>query len=150
MRKFKFAAALVCAITAFALTAFAACKNAADVDAELLVSDEKLVVIRACADGGSLEDAMKSFSDGGRLNYEGSKSQYGLYLTSVNGYTPSGEEYWTVYTTLGDYDGVSYSDADYGVFEYDGEVCACAMFGVSDLPLVADNLYVLAPATSVY
>ena len=115
----------------------------------ILESSDKLVVIKASAAGGSLEEAMAALKTAGKLTYDGSESEYGFYLTSVNGYTPddSANEYWAVYTTLGDYEGVSYSNSEYGTYEYDGKTLSSASYGVSGLPMVEGEIYVLVVET---
>ena len=125
-----------------------ACTND-EADAKLLENSETLVVIEANATGGSMEDAMAKFKKAGNLDYEGSVSEFGFYLISVGGYTPdaSKNEFWAVYTTLGEYEGVAYSNVDYGTYEYNGKTCASAAYGISGLPLVKGNLYILTIST---
>ena len=110
----------------------------------LEVSD-KLVAIGASKTGGSLEEAMSALKETGLLKYEGSEGEYGFYLTSVNGYTPDSEsnEYWAIYTTLGEYEGVEYSNSEYGTYEYEGKTCASASYGISGIPMVEGELYIL-------
>ena len=74
---------------------------------------------------------------------DGSESEYGFYLTSLNGREATDEYYWAVYTTLGILDGVEYSNAAWGTWEYGGETLASASYGVSGLPLVEGELYAL-------
>ena len=117
--------------------------------AAVLEGSDKLVVIEAAATGGSLEEAMSALKEAGKLTYDGSEGEYGFYINSVNGYTPNAEnnEYWAVYTTLGEYDGVEYSTADYGTYDYDGKTLASASYGISGLPLVEGEIYVLVIET---
>ena len=126
---------------------FTACANDTEspIGAAVLEGSDKLAVIEASATGGSLEDAMSALKDAGKLTYEGSEGEYGFYLTSVNGYTPDADnnEYWAVYTTLGEYDGVEYSNSEYGTYDYNGKTLSSASYGVSGLPLVEGELYVL-------
>lgn len=139
---------LTAAILALAATALSACgDDEPTAAATLLVSTDTLVVIRAEKTGGSMEDAMKQFKAEGKLEYDGEDGIYGWYLTSVNGNTPTGNAYWGVYSTLGEYEGVKYSNAEYGTYDYDGTTCASASYGVSGMPMVAGNLYVLTVAT---
>ena len=114
-----------------------------------LESSDKLVVITANKTGGSLEEAMSSLKEIGLLKYEGSEGDYGFYLTSVNGYTPDAEsnEYWAIYTTLGEYEGVEYSNSEYGTYEYEGKTCSSASYGISGIPVVEGELYVITIAT---
>lgn len=117
--------------------------------ASLLESTQKIVVIEAKATGGSLEEAMAALSKSGDLTYEGAESEYGFYLISVNGYVPdsAANEYWAIYTTLGEYEGVAYSSAEYGTYDYNGKTCASASYGVSGIPMVAGEVYILTVAS---
>ena len=144
----RFAAFIVATITAFAGFVLSACGNN-DADATLLESSETLVVIQANTTNGSMQDAMAKFKEEGKLTYEGSESEYGFYLTSVNGYTPdaSKNEFWAVYTTLGEYGGVTYSSAEYGTYDYQGTSCASASYGITGLPMVEGYLYILTIST---
>ena len=142
---------IILAILVIFTFAFTACAGdtASSVGAAVLESSDKLVVIEAKAAGGSLEEAMAALKEAGELTYEGSESEYGFYLTSVNSYVPdeSANEYWAVYTTLGEYEGVEYSNNEYGTYEYDGKTCSSASYGISGLPMVEGEIYVLAVAS---
>ncbi len=106
------------------------------------------VVIKASTTEGSLEDALNALKDSNALDFTGSQSEYGLYIESVNGRTADAakNEYWAVYTTLTEIDGVSYSSAEYGTYDYDGTECASASFGASGLPMVEGELYAVVLA----
>ena len=151
MKKTKTLLAMVFSfILMLTATIFAACNNESyAVDVNLLESTDKLVAIEATKTGGSLEDALKKLKETGELDYDGDMSEFGFYLTSVNGYTPdaSKNEYWAIYSTLSEYEGVLYSNADYGTYEYKDTVCASASYGVSGMPLVEGELYILTVAT---
>ena len=138
-------AVVVLTLSAFALTACG--DDTVKSNATLLASTDTLVVIRAEKTGGSVEDAMKQFQTDGKLEYAGEEGQYGWFLTSVNGNTLTGNAYWAVYTTLGTYEDVAYSTAEYGTYDYEGTACSYALYGITGLPLVAGNLYVLTVAT---
>ncbi len=144
----KLAALFAAAIAAFAGSIFSACANG-NADATLLENSETLVVIKANTTSGSMQDAMTKLKEAGQISYEGSESEYGFYITSVNGYTPdaSKNEFWAVYTTLGEYEGVTYSSAEYGAYEYKGTSCASALYGISGLPIVEGYLYILTIST---
>ena len=53
------------------------------------------------------------------------------------------DHYWAVYTTLGTLDGTSYSDAQWGTWEYEGNTLASASYGVSGLPMIEGEYYAL-------
>lgn len=103
------------------------------------------VIIRAEADGGSLADALEYLSNEGRLTYDGSESEYGFFITSLIGVEAdaSANEYFAIYTTLGEYDGVVYSNAEYASFKHGNKTLGSASYGVSGLPMVKGELYAL-------
>lgn len=107
-----------------------------------------LVRVMETEDGKSMYDALVALQADGRLTFDGSESTYGFYITSVNGIAATNENYWAVYTTLGTYEGVSYSDATWGTIEHSDALgntytLASASYGVSGLPLVEGELYAL-------
>lgn len=127
---------------------FAACAHTADLGAakvELLMNDATRVVLSVTAGdrAHSLYDALALFAERGVIRMEGSHSEYGFFVTSVNGKDADESNYWAVYTTLTELDGVSYSDASFGTWEYEGRVLASASYGVSGLPLEEGELYAL-------
>ncbi len=134
----------ILAIISLAVLLFTACGSAA-ADVEVAESGETAVVIKANADGGSLEEALNALKDAGELDYQGSTGEYGLFIESVNGRAANAEnnEYWAVYTTLGEADGTVYSSSEYGTYEFDGKTLASASYGVSGLPVVAGEYYAL-------
>ena len=137
-------------IAVISIAAAAGCANGkTTVKATLIASEEKLIVIRADQNGGSFEDALNLFKDDGKLTYVSSEGQYGSFISAINGYTPDGSknEFCAVYTSLATYNGVSYSSTEYGSYEYDGKTLGSASYGVSGLPLVAGELYVLTVST---
>lgn len=107
-----------------------------------------LVRVMETEDGKSMYDALVALQADGRLTFDGGESTYGFYITSVNGVAATNENYWAVYTTLGTYEGVSYSDATWGTIEHSDALgntytLASASYGVSGLPLVEGELYAL-------
>ena len=127
---------------------FAACARTADLGAasvELAMNDTTRVVLLVTAGDAahSLYDALALFAERGAIRLEGSNSEYGFYITSVNGMEADENNYWAVYTTLTVLDGVSYSDAAFGTWEYGGRVLASASYGASGLPLAEGELYAL-------
>lgn len=128
---------------AFLLTA---CKSSEVSSATVLYSDETSVVIKAEETGGSLEDAMNYLKDRGELDFSGVQGDYGLFVETVDGYTAdtSKKEFWAVYTTLDELDGVSYSDESLGTYNYEDIICCGALFGVSGLPMEEGEIYVIS------
>lgn len=140
---------MVCVVITAA--AFAACNKDASDFAEILESGSNTVVIRSVKTDNSvsLADVLLSLKESGKLDLEGQNGDMGFYITSVNGYSPdaSKNEFWAVYTTLENYEGVAYSDAALGTFEYGGKRLGSASFGVSGLPMVEGELYVITIST---
>lgn len=143
MQKYGAAAAALASVMLFS-----ACAEGADIGAaraEVRVNTPTCVVIEVTAgdEGKSLYDALAAFAERGELTMDGSWSQYGFYLTSLNGTDADEGHYWAVYTSLGTLDGVAYSDPSYGTWEYEGKQLFGAAYGVSGLPLVAGEWYAL-------
>ncbi len=143
MQKYGAAAAALASVMLFS-----ACAEGADIGAaraEVCVNTPTCVVIEATAgdEGKSLYDALAVFAERGKLTMDGSWSQYGFYLTSLNGTDADEGHYWAVYTSLETLDGVAYSDSSYGTWEYEGKQLFGASYGVSGLPLVAGEWYAL-------
>lgn len=145
MRIFFVAGTLAAALMCGALIGCAQAADTGDAEFRLVANDETCVVIAADKSDTdrSLYDALAFFATSGEITMDGSESEYGFYLTSLNGREATDEYYWAVYTTLGILDGVEYSNAAWGTWEYGGETLASASYGVSGLPLVEGELYAL-------
>ena len=145
MRIFFVVGALAAALMCGALIGCAQAADKGDAEFRLVANDETCVVIAADKSDAdrSLYDALAFFATSGEITMDGSESEYGFYLTSLNGREATDEYYWAVYTTLGILDGVEYSNAAWGTWEYGGETLASASYGVSGLPLVEGELYAL-------
>lgn len=145
MRNFFVVGALAAALMCGALIGCAQAADKGDAEFRLVANDETCVVIAADKSDTdrSLYDALAFFATSGEIMMDGSESEYGFYLTSLNGREATDEYYWAVYTTLGILDGVEYSNAAWGTWEYGGETLASASYGVSGLPLVEGELYAL-------
>lgn len=148
MKKFLSALMLCAALSLFAL---AACNKDGSGVAELVETDGNTVVIKAIKTDASvsLADVLSSLKEQGKLDYEGRQGDYGLEILSINGYTPDSDknEFWAIYTTLGEYEGVSYSDGTWETFVYKDETLNSAAFGVSQMPIIAGELYILTIST---
>ena len=135
--------ALLLVVTTFLAAPFGCGSSGAS--AAVLESSDGLLVIEAEADGGSLQDALNALSESGEISIEGTDGEYGLYITSVNGRSAdsAANEYWAIYTTLGELDGVSYSSGEYGSFDYDGKTLSSALYGAGGLIMAKGELYAL-------
>lgn len=149
MKRLKMLRAIVCA-SALALAAclFAACGDTVK-GAKLVESSDRLVVVEATETGGSLYDVMVKLKEEEKISFEGSEGQYGFFISSVNGTEQAADysSYWAVYTSLGEYEGVSYSDSEFGTYSYRDVAYASASYGVSGLPMVEGNTYLLVYVT---
>ncbi len=148
MKHFRTLVAAAAAAVLLCGALFAGCAGggaAGTSDAELLVSDGTRVVVRANAGDGtqSLYSVLEAMQKENKLTFAGSESEYGYYITSVNGVEATDDHYWAVYTTLGTLDGTSYSDAQWGAWEYEGNTLASASYGVSGLPMIEGEYYAL-------
>lgn len=152
MRTFFVAGTLAAAMLCGALSGCAPNDAGGDrgFEVRLYESSQTQVLVRVMEteDGKSMYDALVALQADGRLTFDGSESTYGFYITSVNGVAATNENYWAVYTTLGTYEGVSYSDATWGTIEHSDALgntytLASASYGVSGLPLVEGELYAL-------
>lgn len=152
MRTFFVAGTLAAAMLCGALSGCAANDAGGErgFEVRLYESSQTQVLVRVMEteDGKSMYDALVALQADGRLTFDGSESTYGFYITSVNGVAATNENYWAVYTTLGTYEGVSYSDATWGTIEHSDALgntytLASASYGVSGLPLVEGELYAL-------
>ena len=108
MRNFFVVGALAAALMCGALIGCAQATDTGDAEFRLVANDETCVVIAADKSDTdrSLYDALAFFATSGEITMDGSESEYGFYLTSLNGREATDEYYWAVYTTLGILDGV--------------------------------------------
>ncbi|MCX4313571.1 MAG: hypothetical protein OSJ83_06925 [Clostridia bacterium] len=149
MQRIRNRVVLIAMIMTIALSMLLCACGDVKVQVRLVKNDEKLVMIEALATGGSLEDALNELKTKGELDYVGSQSEYGCYLISINGYVPDAaeHEFWAIYTSLTEYDGVTYSNEEFGTYDYAGETYVSAAYGISGMPLVSGYVYILAVTT---
>ncbi len=143
MRKIMRLAAVFAAV--FAIAA-AGCGEKREAVAEVVYTDETTAVIKALADGGSLEDAMNTLKDIGELDFTGDSGGYGLFIKSVNGRFADDKEneFWAIFTSLEEQGEMVYSDDENGTYNYDGHICGGALYGASGLPMAEGEYYVLS------
>lgn len=83
----------------------------------------------------TLRQYMDAMAENGGIEYEADNGM----ITSVNGIEPqSDNEYWFIYTSLGDY-----SNTEWGTYEYEGQTLGSATLGFGDLPCVEGETYAL-------
>ena len=145
MKHSKLFAIILSLILLVTLTLTACGDETLEIGARVIETSENAVVIEATDTVGSLADALEYLSGTGELTYNGAESEYGFYITSINGREADASlnEYWAVYTTLWEHEGVQYSNPDYGEYFFMLTPCASASYGASGLPMVEGELYVI-------
>ena len=97
----------------------------------------------------TLEDYITALKDAGKLTFEGTKGDFGLFLTSMDGRenkvisssANSSEGYsWTLYIDFLTLDGVIYA-GDSEVCDYRGTTLYKASYGVSAIPCLEGHTY---------
>lgn len=141
MKSLKFLGIIFAIITAALV--LVSC-GGAEASAEIVSSSDSAVVISVNETSGSLEDVLESLKADGKIDYSASEGEYGIYIESVNGRAadPS-SEYWAIYTSLSELDGVIYSSADFGTYDFEGKTLCSASYGASGLIAVEGELYAL-------
>lgn len=136
---------LACTLLFCVCSAFVACADNDYVSVELCDSSDGRIVIEALETGGDLADALVALQNAGLISFDGTTGDYGLYVTAINGKEADStrNEYWAVYCTLGEYDGVEYSNIEYGSYEWEGVAFASASYGVSGLPIIKGEKYII-------
>ncbi len=110
-----------------------------------LLESETHVVFRAETTrlDASLFDAMQLLQ-GVEFSFTYEVGDYGAQILTVNGVAPADRQFWAIYTSLTEYDGVSYSSTEFGSYEYGDLTLGSASYGCSSLPLVEGAIYVIA------
>ena len=149
MKRRRYYGIFVAASLSLTMLLFAACGGEKG-KAAVKESGRQLLVLEGVKSGGSVADALESLKKDGALTYGGTVDGLGgVFITSVNGYTADSEnhEFWAIFTTLEEYEGVFYSSTEFGTYEYGGVTLGSAYYGVSGLPLVQGELYVFTIMT---
>lgn len=68
------------------------------------------------------------------------------FMTSLNGYVPSGNEFVAIYTDL-ELNGIPYYDVSWGTVDYGGKAYGSASKGITELPLNGGVTYILTVST---
>ena len=85
----------------------------------------------------TLEDYMNKLQDKKKVSFSGTTSEYGLYITEINGVEAGMGEAWMLYTT-----DTANSNSEWGSYEYDGKTLGSATLGVSNLIIKNGETYV--------
>lgn len=149
MKIFKICTAAACA--AAMCSAFAGCANGVvKVESDDGSANYVFKVrgdVAELNDDTTLYDYMCALKERGELEFEAEKGDYGYYITSVEGVSEKSEGTsgysWMIYTDLTELDGVIYSSAEYGTWDYDGLTLNSASYGVDGMPAVESCTYAL-------
>lgn len=148
MKRNKVYSLLVClAVCLAAAFTLGACDNdKADVHVIFKTPQEHVYILQATETKGSLGDALRALKKAKKLTYETTGSEDKEFIVSIDGFAPDAgkNEFWAIYTTLGEYNGVSYSTTEWGSFELEGKELGSASFGINGMPLIEGEVYVLA------
>lgn len=118
---------LLCIVTVFGVC-FAACNKTPDPVA-ITVSDS--------TEGETLYEYMCDLEEKGELSFEYSDSQYGAYVTAINGVSNTTNSSWMLYT-----DDAENSNNAWGTYEYEGKTLGSASLGAGSLVVVDGCVYV--------
>lgn len=149
-------AATLAVTAAFALASCTVSDSASDggssgsapaVDYKVSESNQELVVFTVTGDVTSLTDKTSMYDYMVALQAEGKVTfevKDGM-ITKVNGVeNPSDySSCWMIYTDLGEYEGVLYSNRDWGTYTYGGNTYDSAAYGVTAMPAIEGYTYVL-------
>lgn len=141
---------LIVAVSVCAVGAFASCgeEKGGETTASVIENNESVFAFQAdkSADGTkSVYDYLSDFASDGVMTFDGDESEYGFFVTAVNGVKQADDysSYWALYTSIGTVDGVVYATPDYGTYELNGLALNSASYGVSALPVFAEETYAL-------
>ncbi|MBP5405491.1 MAG: hypothetical protein J6Y74_06095 [Clostridia bacterium] len=90
-------------------------------------------------EGKFLPAYMDVLKEKGLFTYEASESQYGLYITSVNGKAAEGMDWWGVFTD--DLTDESVANEASLTYEYNGKTYYMTNVGISSVPLREGKRY---------
>lgn len=100
-------------------------------------------------DDATFEDYINGLKSDGKLDFDGERGDYGLFITSMDGKAnevisstaTSSEGYsWTLYIDFTSYNDVIYA-GDSEVCDYNGTTLYKAVYGVSAIPCLANHTY---------
>lgn len=133
-----------CAISVIAAIAgLSACTSGTAEKYTLEENTDELVVFIApeVSSDMSVKDYFDGLVEEGLITYTIADGM----VTSINGKenvsgTNSGD-YWMFYADLTELDGVTYANAEWGTYEYEGKTLASCVYGVEELPVVEGYTY---------
>lgn len=118
--------------------------------AEIVMNDENCFAFKADSSASgekSVYDYLVAFQSEGKMTFDGSKGDYGFFISSFQGKAMEGNTFVAVYTSLTEKEGAIYSNAEWGTYLLNDTLLASASYGVESLPVFAGETYALAPST---
>ena len=125
---------LVLCISLFAITGCDGEKS--DVKAQILSSTQTTVVIKITQTDGkaTLLDAMEYLKEQNQLTYQ--KDAQNM-IKAINGSQAGANSFWALYTSDSEM-----ANAEWGTFDYQGQILGSAIFGANDLEVIQNGVYV--------
>ncbi len=149
----KLSALLLALCAAVCVCAFAACGEKDDSQATgdtTVTATETSVIFTVdgdfltLTDETSLYDYLVALQNAGKLTFDGSSSDWGFAINSINGKEPVYETnscyYWAQYTSLTAIDGVYYS-SDYSTYDNNGQTLYSNSYYCDGMPAVDGETY---------
>ena len=119
-------------LVALSLFSTVACKKTVVVDGDYVV-----ITAENVEDGATMYEYMLDLQEKGELTFETVDGGYGEYIVSVNGVANDNNSYWMVYTS-----DESNASMEHPA-EYKGVQYGQAVLGISSLPVVEGETYIL-------
>lgn len=156
--KKKLSALIIAVCLVAAICAFAGCGNESNIQKVTIDEQTSYVFtpsssVMELTDTTTVQDYLNALKDNGEITFEGYESDFGYYITSVNGLkeetisstASSYEGYaWSIYIDFiqleGDY---AYYGSDYSTCDYNGTTLYLASYGISGLPCIEGHTYAL-------
>ena len=125
---------LVLCISLFAITGCDSEKS--DVKAQILSSTQTTVVIKITQTDGkaTLLDVMEYLKEQNQLTYQ--KDAQNM-IKAINGSQAEANSFWALYTSDSEM-----ANAEWGTFDYQGQILGSAIFGANDLIVLNGCIYV--------
>lgn len=136
MKKKLLTLAVVIAMITSAITLVACGETKFDEDKKELALTVTSSVMEITAET-TLEDYMNKLQEKNDVTFEGDTSEYGLFITKINGVAAGVGEYWMLYTTDNEN-----SSTEWGSYTWKDEVLGSATLGVSGLIVKEGETYV--------
>lgn len=145
---FLSALTIVLCLTCFACKSNLTFKNddSGNIESVVFVASDDVLLLN---DQTTVADYLLALKEQGKLDFEASQSQYGLFINSVNGVENLTDQNgthgfsWTLYTELAELNGVIYSVEDYGTYNANNKILNSASYGVSYTPCIKGYTYAL-------